>query len=235
MSSLYLSETMIARSFWTELRSTTHATAAARDFDEIIYPHSQHVAKSFPTQTGSISRQSAELVWLIARYFEPKNVAEVGTYIGRSTLSLFQGARTSLELIATCDMSYDVWRAPEGEAQSKIRYFGKTSSQDMFQVLAAEGKKIDLFLFDGRISMPDLDLIEQLSTPRSVFIIDDFEGVEKGVKNVFHLREKFPNHIFLGPDSALSAGWNDSHCLALLVPAGNIQVTRQQRLPLSMM
>ena len=235
MNELYLSEAMIARAFWTELRSTARAHEAAIDVDTVIIPHSLLVAKSFPTQTGSISRTSAELIWLIAKYFAPKGIAEVGTFIGRSTLSLYQGAKQSLEFLATCDYSYDTWRPPAGDAGSKIRYFGKTPSQAMFQTLVAEGKKVDLFLLDGRISKEDLGLIEKLATPNSVYIVDDFEGVEKGVSNVFLLREKFPGLILLTPDAELKNGWNESHCLALAVPTANIRVTRQQRLPLGLM
>ncbi len=235
MNELYLSEAMIARAFWTELRSTARADDAASDVDKIIFPHSLEIAKTFPHQTGSISKASAELIWLIARYFEPKHIAEVGTFIGRSTLSMYYGAKTSLESLATCDYSFDTWRAPTGDDGSKIRYFGKTPSQAMFQTLFAEGKKVDLFLLDGRISKEDLDLIEKLATPNSVYIVDDFEGVEKGVSNVFLLREKFPGLILLTPDAELKNGWNESHCLALLVPTANIRVTRQQRLPLGLM
>ncbi len=235
MNEVYLSEAMIARAFWNELRSTTRATEAAIDVDTIIFPHSEVVGKAFPTQTGSISRSSTELIWLMARYFQPKRIAEVGTFIGRSTLALYHGAKPSLEFLATCDYSYDTWHAPAGDAKSKIRYFGKTPSQAMFQTLVNEGQKVDLFLLDGRISGEDLGLIEKLMTPNSIFIVDDFEGVEKGVANVFHLREKFTGHILFTPDSELKNGWNESHCLAVLVPPANIRVTRQQRLPLGLM
>ncbi len=235
MNELYLSEAMLARVFWTELRSSARANEAKSDVENIIFPHSLEVAKSFPTQTGSISSASAELIWLLARYFAPKAIAEVGTYIGRSTLSMYQGAKPSLEFLATCDYSYDTWRAPAGDAGSKIRYFGKTPSQAMFQTLVAEGRKIDLFLLDGRVSKEDMEFIEKLATPSSVFIIDDFEGVEKGVANVFHLREKFRELLLLTPDAEFKNGWNDSHCLAVLVPTTNIRVTRQQRLPLGLM
>jgi predicted O-methyltransferase YrrM len=235
MNELLLSEAMISRAFWTELRSTSRADEAARDVGSIVFPHAQRVAQSFPTQTGSISQTSAELIWLMARYFQPKRIAEVGTFIGRSTLSLYQGARPSLEMLNTCDYSYDTWRAPEGDAASKIRYFAKTPSQVMFQTLVAEGHKIDLFLLDGRIGKEDLDLIEKIATPSSVFIVDDFEGVEKGVSNVFHLREKFRELILLTPDAEQKNGWNESHSLAVLIPMANIRITRQQRLPMSLM
>lgn len=235
MNKLYLSEAMIARSFWTELRSTTRASEAVSDVDTFVFPHSERVGKTFPTQTGSISKLSAELIWLLARYFEPTSIAEVGTFIGRSTLSLYKGAGEALEFIATCDYSYDSWRAPDDDAKAKIRYFGKTSSRTMFEALVSEGKKIELFLLDGRISKEELDLVEKLLTPQSVFIIDDFEGIEKGVVNALYLRERFSELLLLIPDSDFKNGWNESHSLAVLVPGRSIQTTRQQRLPLTLM
>jgi len=235
MNDLYLSETMIAKIFWTELQSETLKQMATRDLVEYIFPHADAIAHSYPSRTGSISRKSAELIWLLARYFEPKSIAEVGTYIGRSTLSLYKGAEQTLASLSTCDVSFSAWRAPDNDAKSKIRYFGKTGSQEMFKALADEGAKIDLFMLDGRITAPDLELIEQLYTPKSVFIVDDFEGVEKGVENVFLLRNRFKDLLLLSPEPELSVGWHDSHCLAVLVPIGNVQITRQIRLPLAMM
>jgi predicted O-methyltransferase YrrM len=235
MNELFLSEAMVARSFWTELRSNTRTQEAVRDVETVVFPHSLHVAQAFPVQTGSISRASAEVIWLLARYFAPKSIAEVGTFIGRSTLSLYLGAQPSLEFLATCDHTFDTWRAPPGDAGLKIRYFGKTGSHQMFQRLADENRKIEMFLIDGRIAKEELDLIDALSTPQTVFIIDDFEGVEKGVANAMMLRERIPNSLLLTSDAGLETGWNDSHCLAVLVPAGNIRLTRQQRLPLTLM
>jgi predicted O-methyltransferase YrrM len=234
MNELFLSESMIARAFWTELRSSTRAEEAVAE-TYAIFEHAELVGKSFPTQTGSISRTSMQLIWLIARYFEPQHIAEVGTFIGRSTMALYRGAKPSLISMATCDFSYDCWRAPDPESQALIRYFGKTPSQAMFQQLATEGKTIDLFLIDGRLGAEDLNLIQRLRTKNSIFIVDDFEGVEKGVSNAVHLRERFGDLLLLPPEVDTRAGWNDSHSLALLVPGACLRFTRQQRLPLGLM
>ncbi len=235
MNSLLLSEAMIAKAFWSELQSENLSQMAARDLDEGVFPHSEAIAQSYPSKSGSISRKSAELIWLLARYFEPKNIAEVGTYIGRSTLSLYKGAQRTLASLSTCDISFDAWRAPDEDARSKIRYFGKTGSQEMFKALVDEGAKIDLFMLDGRITVSDLELIEQLCTPKSIFVVDDFEGVEKGVENVFLIRDRFKDLLLLSPETDLSLGWHDSHCLAVLVPIGSLQITKQMRLPLALM
>jgi predicted O-methyltransferase YrrM len=234
MAELFLSESMIARSFWAELRSTSRAPDAVSD-TYTIFEHADKIAKSFPNPTGSISRASCELIWLLARYFEPKHIAEVGTFIGRSTLALQRGAKETLQSLATCDFTYDMWQAPDAEAKAKIRYFGKTPSQRMFQQLISEGQKIDLFLIDGRIGNDDIDLISQLKTNSSVFIVDDFEGTEKGVVNAVVLRERFKDLFLIAPEFDFREGWNDSHCLAVLVPTSIIRLTRQQRLPLGLM
>ncbi len=235
MSEVFLSEAMLGRMFWTDLTGSTRNAEAASDVANVIFPHSEQVGQGFPTQTGSISRRSAELLWLIARYFRPKTIAEVGTFIGRSTLSLYQGAKPSLEMLATCDFSYDTWRAPPGDAANKIRYFGKTSSTQMFQTLAAEKKKIDLFLIDGRLAQEDLPLLDTLVHDRTIFVLDDFEGIEKGVANALMLRQKYNGLLLLVPENPPHAGWNESHSIALMFSAGIIRLTRQQRLPLELM
>ena len=214
--------------------SSTRAEEARASADK-IFRHADSIQPLYGQKTGSISRKSAELIWLLARYFEPKQIAEVGTYIGRSTLALMYGADSTLEFLATCDGSFDCWKAPTDLDHSKVRYFGKTHSTDMFKELIKEGRKIDLFLLDGRISAADLESIESLKTDSSVFIIDDFEGVEKGVTNAVLLREKFPNLLLLAPEYSLTNGWNDAHCLAVMLPASNIRLSSQQRLPLSLM
>ena len=234
MAEFYVSESMLARSFWMDLRATTRAGEAISD-TYMIFEHADKISKSFPNPTGSISRASCELIWLISRYFEPKHIAEVGTFIGRSTLALQRGANDTLISLATCDFSYDMWQAPDADAKAKIRYFGKTPSQRMFQQLISEGQKIDLFLIDGRSGQDDLDLITQLKTNSSVFILDDFEGTEKGVMNAVIMRERFKDLMLIAPEYDLNKGWNDAHCLAVLVPHSIFRITRQQRLPLGLM
>lgn len=235
MSEFFLSEAMLGREFWTELAGSTRNAEAEADVANVIFPHSQQVGQGFPTQTGSISRRSAVLLWLLGRYFRPKVIAEVGTFIGRSTLSLYQGAKPTLELLATCDYSYDTWRAPPGDAANKIRYFGKTSSTQMFQALVAEKKKVDLFLIDGRLAQEDIPLLESLVHDRTVFILDDFEGIQKGVSNALLLRQKYQGLLLMVPENPPHVGWNESHSLAVMFGASIVRLTHQQRLPLELM
>jgi hypothetical protein len=117
---------------------------------------------------------------------------------------------------------------------STINYFGKTSSTDMMSALVGQ-TQVDLFFLDGRLQQDDIRLIAGLRHDRSVFLIDDFEGVEKGVDNALKLRATFQDLILLAPPAILADGWSKSHCIAVLLPAKLIQLSRQQRLPLWMM
>ena len=56
---------------------------------------------------GSVSVGNGVYLWLIAKYFSPKTVLEIGTYIGRSALALLFGGRLSISELYTCDGSYD--------------------------------------------------------------------------------------------------------------------------------
>ena len=230
---LHLSEGMIARSFWQELHSSLVDASASEEAERIL-AQSREVEERFPARTGSISLHSIKTIWLLAHYFQPSIIAEVGTYIGRSTLAMARGAQPSLNALFTCDMTFDCWSAPEPEDAAKIRYFGKTPSTDMFRALAGQAK-VDMFLLDGRLQPEDLALIGTLRHDRSVFLIDDFEGVEKGVDNALKLRAAFNDLILLAPPSTLSEGWSGSHCMAVLLPSKLIQLSKQQRLPLWMM
>ena len=64
---------------------------------------------------------------------------------------------------------------PDEDAE-KIRYFGKTASTEMFRMLSGQ-VKVDMFLLDGRLQQEDLQMISALRHDRTVFLIDDFEGV----------------------------------------------------------
>lgn len=230
---IYLSEGMIARSFWQELHSSVVDKEALEDADAIL-TYTRSLEASYPNRTGSISLHSIKTLWLLANYFAPKVIVEVGTYIGRSTLAMYRGAQVSLQALYTCDYSFDCWQPPHEEAREVIHYFGKTSSTHLLQGLHGQ-TKVDMFLLDGRLQPNDLELIAGLRHPKSVFLVDDFEGVEKGVDNVLKLRAAFPDLMLLAPPAVLSEGWTTSHCIAVLAPTSMLEVSRQQRLPLWMM
>ena len=67
--------------------------------------------------TGSVSVATFWCLYAVVQAFKPKRVAEVGTYIGRSTLAMARGAGDSLRGLFTCDMSFDTWKPPTAEEQ----------------------------------------------------------------------------------------------------------------------
>ena len=122
-------------------------------------------------RTGSTNHASLIALWAVIRYFRPKTVAEVGTYIGKSTFVL---SRLGAD-VHTCDMTHD-FKLP---IATKITQY-HTSSTEM---LAKMEGKIDLLHLDGRLQADDREHLVRLCTPDTIITLDDFEGVEKGVWN----------------------------------------------------
>jgi predicted O-methyltransferase YrrM len=122
-------------------------------------------------RTGSTNHASLMALWAVIRYFRPKTVAEVGTYIGKSTFVL---SRLGAD-VHTCDMTHD-FKLP---LATKITQY-HTSSTEM---LAKLDGKIDLLHLDGRLQADDREHLTRLCAPDTIITLDDFEGVEKGVWN----------------------------------------------------
>ena len=227
---LYLSESMITNAFWPQLQGAACAKEAAADAESIL-SISNVIARDFPGETGSMSLEATKLLWLLGRYFSPKVVVEVGTYIGRSTAALYMGARPAIEKLYTCDATFDAWDPGHLASAGEIEYFGKTTSTQMFEHLISRGVKADLFFLDGRLQDADLNLLPSIMHDTSVFLLDDFEGLEKGVLNGVKLREMFKHLLLITPSSIPF----DNQRIAVLVPQSSILLTRQQSLPLRMM
>lgn len=184
---MYLSEAMISVSFWPRVRQSSEALSQLDEIAKQILAASRITHKKFPPETaGSVNINAIKLLWLLARYFRPRLIAEVGTFIGRSTLALAEAAGDSLKALHICDYSFPEFSIPS-EFQSnfnnvgRIVYHAKTSSTDMFKsMLTGHRGKVDCFFLDGRLAAEDLGLKQELRSPETVFLLDDFEGVEKG-------------------------------------------------------
>jgi predicted O-methyltransferase YrrM len=122
-------------------------------------------------RTGSTNHASLMALWAVIRYFRPKTVAEVGTYIGKSTFVL---SRLGAD-VHTCDMTHD-FKLP---IATKITQYHSSSTE----MLAKLDGKIDLLHLDGRLQADDREHLVRLCTPDTIITLDDFEGVEKGVWN----------------------------------------------------
>lgn len=149
-------------------------------------------------QTGTVPFESAVALRALVRFYEPKVVVEVGTFIGTSTLAL-----AADRIVYTCDQSNDC--VP---SSGRIVTHPYQSSTQMLRTIR---EPVDLFFFDGRIQHDDIIEIQRLMTPGTVFVFDDYVGHEKGVVNVEAMRRLVPHHQLLVPDPGPST-------LAVLVP-----------------
>jgi hypothetical protein len=223
---------MITNAFWPQLQGAACAKEAAADAESIL-SISNVLAREFPGETGSMSLEATKLLWLLGRYFCPKVVVEVGTYIGRSTAALYMGARPGVEKLYTCDATFNAWDPGHLASAGEIEYFGKTTSTQMFEHLVSRGVKADLLFLDGRLQDADLNFLPSMTNDKTVFVLDDFEGLEKGVVNGLKLRDLYPDLVLIMPhDKETITGKPPS--LAILIPPKILLLTRQQNIPLGM-
>lgn len=163
----------------------------------------RHLAKY---DTGTISEAACVYLRTLTERLQPKVAIEVGTFIGSSTMAI-QAAR-----IYTCDKDNDC--VPRSK---RIRPFPYTRSTEMFRRLVAMGVKADFFFFDGRIKDADELLIGTLSTSRTVYAFDDYEGREKGVLNVERMRRHLRHYALVEPPADV-LGLPSRTTIAVLVP-----------------
>lgn len=182
--------------------------------------------------TGSITLSAAMALYLAVRNTVATSVFEVGTFIGKSTVAMALAMEMNKQggQIFTCDGSND-FHVPK-LCDTPIHGFSKTTSTAALEQLAKNGVKLDMLHLDGRLSGRDVELIEQISDPRVVLAIDDFEGVEKGVANLSILRGRpfFGQHILVYPmrERTLSKlSCITPNTTALLVPMSAVTFTYQ--------
>lgn len=185
--------------------------------------------------TGSITTASAWSLYAVSHYFGPRRMLEVGTFIGKSTLALAIGAddaRTGIE-IHTCDMSNAV-ELPK-VAKCAIHQYPRTASTAMFTRLASNrgtDSKFDLLHLDGRLQAEDFALLRTLCAPDLVVVLDDFEGVEKGVANLANMQgtQFLTGHLLIYPcpeELLRRFGITDHSTTALLIPQSLLRLTAQ--------
>ena len=137
----------------------------------------------------------------------------------------------SKSCIHTCDLSNDILL--DLPVNSEIICYPKTSSTDMFRKLQNAGEKdFDMMHIDGRIQAEDFSLMDQLLTEDAVILLDDFEGIEKGVANVFNFgaQKKLNKYLIVYPPDSellLKYGFHDISTTSMLVPKQLLQLTAQ--------
>lgn len=210
--SLRFNRRQISRLFWETIEGYHFNTLPPDDYFEGLRDQATY-------NTGSLHREDMRDIMDIVAYFRPTLIAEVGTFIGRSTYSLAVGAGDKAT-VYTCDASNNIQLPPMPEKAARVVQFPNTTSTDMFRALLNDknlGRKIDLFYIDGRVSEEDRALMAQLSNDRTIIVLDDFEGVEKGVANGMLLGEA--KHLLIYPRRGAKT--------AVLLPAAMLKLTAQ--------
>ena len=210
--SLNFNRRQISRLFWETIESYHFHTLPPDDYFEGLRDQATY-------NTGSLHREDMGDIMDITAYFRPTLIAEVGTFIGRSTYSLAVGAGDKAT-VYTCDASNNIQLPPMPKKAARVVQFPNTTSTDMFRALLNDknlGRKIDLFYIDGRVSEEDRALMAQLSNDRTIIVLDDFEGVEKGVANALLLGEA--KHLLIYPRRGAKT--------AVLLPAAMLKLTAQ--------
>lgn len=189
MSPMFIPARIFSRAFWASMERFGRAPIETMASCE----KNREYASS---DSGTVSPQDAIALWRLARCFSPATIAEVGTFIGTSTVALRVGSGAQ---VFTCDKDNKCFE------MDGVETFHETSTE-MFKKLKARGIKIEMFFIDGRLNPEDVDLIKDLKTDNSVFVFDDYEGIEKGVLNVALLASVLKGNIFMQPlDAGLAA------------------------------
>lgn len=175
-----------------------------------------HLRSDADYNTGSITADSGWVYFCIANFFKPKIVAEVGTFIGRTTTALALGARNAE--IHTCDSSNDI-KIP---TYFNVHQYPKKTSTEMFKTMADIGITADMVVLDGRLMNEDGEPLGKIVTDSTVFVFDDFEGVEKGVVNASLLLQSLaPYYHLVYPPKHLNTA------VALFIPRKLVEYTNQ--------
>lgn len=192
----------------------------------------ESLRKQADYNTGSISTAAVWSIFSACLYFQPKMVAEVGTFIGKSTLALataMDQGESHTHGVFTCDFSNDI--ALNFETRTKVTQFPKRSSTDMFSEIAKQGLRCDMLLLDGRLQDEDLRLLSAILHDQSVMLLDDFEGTEKGCVNAMVLMQSLSEtHFLIYPptrEALQRRGLLDGCTLAMIVPKSLVAFTNQ--------
>jgi predicted O-methyltransferase YrrM len=231
MNTINLSVRIISEIFWKKIFNEDELVTSSiktKLFDDLI--SLEKLRDQADYNTGSISMAQAYTLYLFLKYFKPEKIIEVGTFIGRSTLSMANAIDTysTNGVIHTCDMSNNILLPWTGK--TSITQYPKTKSLEMIKKLKDE---FDLIFLDGRISLEEVGLLENLISKQTIIILDDFEGMEKGVINLTKLRRlhKLNDHFQINPPTEkLLKSYNffRTHSLmGALVPLSLFKFTNQ--------
>jgi predicted O-methyltransferase YrrM len=158
---------------------------------ERIVEEQQKLRSDADYNTGSVPYDDAVELYKLVKFFKPNVIAEVGTFIGVSTETM-NLAMERLVDIYTCDASNNI-----NLDVPNIFQYPKQSSTEMFRDMAEKKVGVDFMYLDGRLQQDDLELFHKIVHDQTVFVFDDFEGIEKGVVNAMMVES--PGRVLIYP------------------------------------
>ena len=179
---------------------------------EKIVEDQQALRSSAEYNTGSLPYDDAIELYKVVKFFQPNTIAEVGTFIGVSTLTMNLALERLVD-IYTCDAS----NAIDLEVPNIFQY-RKMASSDMFKDMAEKEVKADLIYLDGRLGQDDFEPLSKIIHDKTVFVMDDFEGTEKGVANAMMVES--PDRVLIYP--------REGRKTAFSVPFSLLQIVSQE-------
>ena len=190
-----------------------------RDFPfekiEKIVEDQQALREQADYNTGSLPVEDAFELYKVVKFFQPKVIAEVGTFIGVSTLVMDLATGTTAQ-IRTCDVSNRIDLLLYPEQAKLIEQYFHTPSHEMFADMAKEELKADLIYLDGRLGQDDFEPLSKIIHDKTVFVMDDFEGTEKGVANAMMLES--PGRVLIYPREGRKTAMSIPLTLLQIVP-----------------
>jgi hypothetical protein len=113
-----------------------------------------------------------------------------------------------------------------------IEQYRKKNSFEMFADMNEKNVSPDIVSIDGRLGASDFEPLFNIVTERTIFLLDDFEGTEKGVANAFNLLQHPNMHkytLVYPPERELLVkhGLTEPCFTAMLVPLPIIEFHNQ--------
>jgi len=180
---------------------------------EKIVKDQQALRSQADYNTGSLPVDDAFELYKVVKFFQPKVIAEVGTFIGVSTMVMDLATETTAK-IRTCDVSNRI----DLSVFDNVEQYFHTPSHEMFEDIAKEEMKVDLVYLDGRLSQQDIEPLNKIIHDKTVFVMDDFEGIEKGVANAMMLES--PGRVLVYP--------REGRKTAISIPLTLLQIVPQE-------
>jgi len=241
MNNFNISQELFSEMFWRRIFEENDARQDKRNTLFNFYIDKADRREQFADKkTGSIQPLTAWALYNMVRYFQPERLMEIGTYIGKSTVSMAAGIYDSGKLdhkvpLHTCDRENAIdiiWSNPY--SCELIQYKKQTSTQMLQFLKESSSPSFDFVNLDGRLSEDkDMDMfIDLIDLNQTVICLDDFEGIEKGMGNYIKLskRKEFKNHLLVYNPSMRMAndiGFSTSCTLAVMLPTELVKFTFQ--------